>query len=815
MIRRIALTIVFLFVGLVLTSSLGTGSSDAGTNVEQGNNPPQRIPEGDTPIKTVKPYISSQHKALPEVNEKPKSVSSQKTHETDKLFIQGKDAIDNGNLEEAIEIWEKAVKAYDFEKEPAKQMDVLSRLAVTYQHLGHYSKSLDKLKSALELSGNINDRNRLAVIYGGFGQYYYLTGELNKSKDYFVKGLLLAKETGGLELAADILNNYANFMAAQQHSVEAIDAYKECVNLAERVNRSDLSVRAKINMSRVYIDQNMLADAKLLLEDAFKKLSGLHDTYNKIYDFIAISRLMNRIYLKSPETDILNRAYNALQSAEAIAGKLTNRRASSYALGYLGALYEQGKRYDDALLLTNRAILAAQQANATESLYRWYWQQGRISRKRGNIDEAITNYRHALQSLRAIRLDVSAACSQRAQISFREAAGPVYFELADILLQRSASQRNTEQAKHDLFEARNTVEQLKGAELQDYFQDDCVVALKIKTKNLEQIIQQTAVVYFILLPNRIELLVTLPSGLKQFTVPISIEPLNSEVIAFRNSLERSEGNYLQNAQKLYEWLIRPLEKTLIAERIETLIFVPDGMLRTIPMGALHDGECFLISKYTVVTTPGITLMDPHPISRENSKLLLGGLSEAVQGFSALPNVTAELQNIQKLYGSVIYQDRDFINANIEKAMKGTPYNVIHIASHGQFDRDPQKTFLLTYNDKLSMNQLERLIAQGRFRDQAVELLTLSACQTAVGDDRAALGLAGIAIKAGARSALASLWSINDEATSQLMVEFYRHLQSTSNSKAKALQLAQQKMLSDERFHHPAYWAPFILIGNWL
>jgi len=148
-------------------------------------------------------------------------------------------------------------------------------------------------------------------------------------------------------------------------------------------------------------------------------------------------------------------------------------------------------------------------------------------------------------------------------------------------------------------------------------------------------------------------------------------------------------------------------------------------------------------------------------------------------------------------------------------MKGTPYSIIHIASHGQFDRDPQKTFLLTYNDKLSMNQLESLIAQGQFRDQAVELLTLSACQTAVGDDRAALGLAGIAIKAGARSALASLWSINDEATSQLMIEFYRQLQNTSNSKAKALQQAQQKMLSDERFHHPAYWAPFILIGNWL
>jgi CHAT domain-containing protein len=103
----------------------------------------------------------------------------------------------------------------------------------------------------------------------------------------------------------------------------------------------------------------------------------------------------------------------------------------------------------------------------------------------------------------------------------------------------------------------------------------------------------------------------------------------------------------------------------------------------------------------------------------------------------------------------------------------------------------------------------------QYRDQSVELLTLSACQTAAGDDRAALGLAGVAVKAGARSAVATLWFINDQASSQLVTEFYRQLQNPEISKAQALQQAQLMLVNDRRYQHPGYWSPFLLIGNWL
>src|SRR5438046_5724649 len=143
------------------------------------------------------------------------------------------------------------------------------------------------------------------------------------------------------------------------------------------------------------------------------------------------------------------------------------------------------------------------------------------------------------------------------------------------------------------------------------------------------------------------------------------------------------------------------------------------------------------------------------------------------------------------------------------------YNCTHIASHGQFGNYPIQTFVLAFDGQFTMDDLERDIKFGERRDKALELLVLSACETASGDDRAALGLAGVALKAGARSALASLWYINDKATGDLVVNFYAGLRSGKLSKARALQQAQRAVAADPRYAHPAYWAPFLLIGNWL
>ena len=214
------------------------------------------------------------------------------------------------------------------------------------------------------------------------------------------------------------------------------------------------------------------------------------------------------------------------------------------------------------------------------------------------------------------------------------------------------------------------------------------------------------------------------------------------------------------------------------------MIVPDGALRTIPLAALHDGEQFLVARYAVVTTPGLTLTDPRPLPRERAQLLLNGLTESVQGFAPLPYVAEELQTIHKIYGGTVLQNGQFTLSNMEKGLEQTPYSIVHIASHGQFDSDSEKTFLLTYEGKLSMDKLEQFLGLSKFRTEAVELLTLSACQTAAGDDRAALGLAGVAIKAGARSALATLWTVNDPASALMVSDFYRQLQRPGSPRRK-------------------------------
>jgi CHAT domain-containing protein len=172
--------------------------------------------------------------------------------------------------------------------------------------------------------------------------------------------------------------------------------------------------------------------------------------------------------------------------------------------------------------------------------------------------------------------------------------------------------------------------------------------------------------------------------------------------------------------------------------------------------------------------------------------------------------------VRGFYQGQVLLNQAFSDSKLKEEFADQQFSVVHIASHGQFDHDVNRTFILTYDAKLTLDDLETLIRPSEFRGKPVELLALSACQTAAGDDRAALGLAGVAVKAGARSALATLWFVNDQASTFLISEFYSQWsRQGSVSKAKALQLAQQKMLADRRYHHPCYWAPYVVIGNWL
>lgn len=688
--------------------------------------------------------------------------------------------------------------AYPVAATQVSETEALLREAQTLRAGGFNIKAVEALKKALSIAQG--DEVLSALVLNDLGSALQQIGQLSEARAHLNSCIELAHRKGRVDIESAAENNLGNIDVVEQHPQQAIASYQRSAQLAVLSGKPELQIRALINVARV-------AETPQTLSSALELTRTLPPSHEKTFDLLSIGQLFNA----AKET---KNAYLIFVEALAIAEKIGDEYSRAYALGYLGGVYEDAARTTEALDLTAQAIFIGEQLNAPEMLYRWYWQRARLLKKQGNFGDAIVAYRKAVLNLQAIRMDMIVTYDATGQSSFRKIFSPLFFELADLLLQHSVTE-NEKNVESYLLEARSIIEQTKVAELQDYFQDNCVASVRVDDKASQQQDSRTAIIYPIPLTDRLELLVDFSGRMMRFVVPVSSRSVTEEVRAFQVKLQkRTTREYLKNAQKLYTWLIKPVESELALRQIDTLVIVPDGALRTIPLAALHDGEGFLVERFAFATTPSLMLTDRHVLHGKQVNVLLNGLSESVQGFSGLPNVENELASIQKMHVATVLKNDQYVTQNVQRSLDANQYSVVHIASHGQFQSDPEKSFLLTHDGKMNMNQLEGLIAPHRYSQTPIDLLTLSACQTATGDDRAALGLAGVAIKAGARSALASLWYVNDQSSTALVSQFYEHLGEDGVSKAQALQQAQISLIRDKRYTHPGYWAAFLLIGNW-
>ncbi|MBN2374331.1 CHAT domain-containing protein [bacterium] len=775
--------------------------------------------------------------------------------EPEDYMKQGLMSFYHGNFSKAIQNYSKAAVLYDGAGSSKDMCNALIQGARSYQYIGQYKKSLEILDKALCLSEKTGDVSQIALIFGSMGNASLYTGDVDKADAFLKRGLSIAEMEKDYQTAAFILNNIGNMYQFKGLFTYAITSYKNGIDYAGQAGNRQMIGHLLTNLALAFIKDGRYNEARKAIEEATDKypedetLMNLRFTKgdentlichsgesrnpgftdengaifcNSMYDkaswLINIAQVCCGIskYLPEDSHRLKTQSYKALCNAARIAEHIKDHRLASYALGYLGRIYEDDGRLEEALHLTRMALFEAQQTDASESLCLWEWQTGRLFKAQGKTQDAILSYRNAVDTLQSVRNGVFAGCPVCAGHSFHETIEPLYFELADLLLQHASCIEGSKESGLYLAEAQETIELLKTAELRDYFQDPCLGYYQSKTISIASIDRDAAVVYIIPFPERLELLLGLPEGMKRFTSRVGRDELTKEACLFRSRLEkRTTREYLEQAQRLYDWLIRPFEGEIFSERIRTLIFVPDGAMRNIPMSALHDGKEFLISKCAIANTLGLNLTDPSPIKREAVCVLLAGITEPVQGFPALEGVGPEIQSINEIYDGKILLNHDLVIANIKRELDRLPYNIVHIASHGEFSGDASKTYILAWDGMITMDHLDHFMRLSQFRQKPVELLTLSACQTAAGDKMAALGLAGLAIKAGARSAVATLWHINDKACSDLIIEFYKQLRDPSVSKAKALRTSQLKLLEDERYDHPCYWSPFILIGNWL
>jgi CHAT domain-containing protein len=742
--------------------------------------------------------------------------------------VAGEEALRRGDFAAAAGFFAEAARLGRAAGDAELELQALLQLSDAQQALGNYDDALTSLTRARDLAEASGDARRLASARGALGNLYIALDAPEEAGRELRAAGQLAEKAEAWSLAASIRNNLGNHYAiqrgrartadaAEQAAAEADRAYASAVRLADRAGDGTLAARALANWGRLAVERGDGAGALGLLARALERAEALPSSHTTVYTLLHVGRSYQLLDAgaASPERGLLRSAHRSLGRAASMADGLGDARGSAWAQGYLGGLYERTGRLEEALASTRRALFAAQQAGAADAQVLWHAQAARLAARLGHEEEAAAEYQAAVELLATLRPAMTVSYGDPAG-SFREGAGQVYFEYVDLLLRRAARQADATRAQADLALAQQVMEQVKAAELRDYFRDDCVDAYREKIQTLETASRSAAIVYPVSLEDRLEILVSGPEGIRQFTVPVGAAELVEEVRVLRRLLEkRTTRQYLPHAQKVHEWLIAPFEGELAGLGVDTLVFVPGGALRTVPMAALHDGERFLVERYPVATTPGLELTDPRPLDRERVQLFLGGLSESVQGYPPLQHVPEELGSIRSLYGGELLLDEKFAVGNVEERMLNQPYSIVHIASHGEFGGEASDTYLLAHDGRISMDQLSSYVGATRFRKQPLELITLSACETAAGDDRTALGLAGLAIKAGARSALGTLWKVNDLAASNLIVVFYRELQDPQVSRAEALRRAQRHMLEDPRYRHPGYWAAFLLISNWL
>jgi CHAT domain-containing protein len=751
-------------------------------------------------------------------------------------------AFERGDFETAAALWAASARRGS----EYSRVEALVRASAAHQALGQINPALERAQQALAMASGAGERKALARAHTRLGSLYVYTRRGLLAESHLQQALDLAQKSGDLALAARIWNDRGNLRATQEQHEQARQSYVQSAALAAQAGDKISAARAQTNLAALLARRQRHTAAKGAADDAarvgevlVRSAAPSHDKAQILMALANVSRA--KAQMLGPESvPAPSHARHALElfaEAQQVAQSIGDTRSLSLALGYAGQVLEEqvlaprGEapervQIEEALRLTRRARFLAQQAGSPLLLFAWEWQAGRLLRAQGETEPAIAALRRASDTLQELcdcagyqgALPALSALAPATPGATQSSATAVFYQLADLLLQKAAAsegQSGTGAQKY-LAEARDAVERQRGAELRDYFNDSCVAAGLGRVRDVEAVLQDAAAVYFVPLPDRTEILLGLPSGLRRFSSPIGASALAARARQLRLLLSRAAtGRYRAASRAMYDALIRPLEATLQENKIQTLVLIPDGALRTIPLAALHDGEQFLVEKYSLATAPGLTLLDPRPLARGNPQVLAGGVSKAVQGFPALEGVPHEMANLAHSRGATVLLNEGFGKAAAQSSIARGEQAIVHIASHGQFSSNAAETFLLAFDGKLSLGDLEAAIRPRQFRGFPVEMLVLSACETAAGDDRAALGLAGVAIRSGARSALATLWSVSDEATTLLIERFYSNLKKSNVSKARALQQAQVELLRDPRFEHPAFWSAYLVIGNWL
>ncbi|WP_318286233.1 CHAT domain-containing protein [Limnospira fusiformis] len=606
------------------------------------------------------------------------------------MNTQGQLYLATGNPEAAFSAWETAEELYHRDRQEMGVFKARINQATALQQLGLYRRASLLLA---DINNNLQQQEtspEKAIVLIRLGNLLSTLSRFNEAQSILQEGLTIATNLNLNSEQVTALIGLGNVAKNRKDYTTALDYYQQALNRSPSPQQQAVIELAKLSLFAE--NQQWQAFSQLLPRTKYN-LNQLPSNQTTIYYRLNLGKHWSAFHqAQNPQSswqDILELYTQATQ--EAI--DLGDQRAQAFGLGYIASVYEQTQQWQIAPNITQNALILSQQIKAPDISYLWLWQLGRIQQAQGKPEKAIYSYLEAVNLIGSLSQDI-ASVGREFQFSFQNSIEPVYRELVSLLLETTPPGNSISQ--NNLSQAINVIESLKVAELDKFFRADCV---DIVTRKIDEIDPSAAVIYPIILKDNLHVIVSKPNqplvhhqiNVSQTEVEATIKQLSEALVI------RSRRDFYEPGQKLYNWVIRPIAEEINPEQIKTLVFVPDGSFRNIPMATLYDGEKYLIETYSIAITPGLQLLSDKSIKQLDLKVLAGGLTEERYGFSPLIYVADEIATIQSETASKVLLNQDFTNQLIRQKLELTNYPIVHFATHDQFSSQLDETFILAWD----------------------------------------------------------------------------------------------------------------------
>ena len=745
-----------------------------------------------------------------------------------------------GRYYESIQYFQRGLDVSRKIGDRDKESRFLYALGWTYDDLGQPYKSIEYYQEALKIVKDTNNKNTLADIINGLGWVHNGLGKYEKAVELFQEQLALSEEIDSLRQKANSLNGLG-------WSFREMKQYRKAVSFSERA----LSIHTQIK------DYKEIGHS---LGDLGKSFSALGEHQKSMSLYNQALWIQRQVGNRWGEAIVLND----------MADLMLSMNNSDLAI----ILYKESVNVRQAMRKDVQKLSRNQQESFTQTVAGTYRKLADLLIQQRRLAEAQAVLELLkLQELRNYTRDTSAIKGSGISLARIEQAalteilktfntiGNFTQQLQDCEKTNCPTLKKLEAQRDNLNTAiqkeLKTQRKLLAAH---YATEGATLTPEELNNEAQRIVQNpgTVLIYPLILQDKIQFLLAFKANdgsviFRPFETPIAATQLTNTIIEFRKQLENpSDLKTLQaTSQILYNALIKPLEPELKAANIKHLVFAPDSTIRYIPLAALHDGQQYLIQRYSVSTITAAsqtntTEPSPRPIPGQKQLLAMGADHFPNTKYSNLLNVPIEIDSItatDKPGDRGIYPGTEVLNQafsfdTIRETLKGQTYSILHLATHGAFIAgNVEESYIVPGSGpNLTGDRIDALANSNGFKN--LHLVVLSACQTGVGD-RASDGMEipGIShffLKNNVKSVLASLWNVNDASTSLFMQQFYQNL-AQGMTKAQALQKIQTEFLNSklttnnipraggrrsipgqlppDSLAHPYYWAPFILIGN--